>query len=158
VPQDLAGTEFERRRGATTVEIRDGFAQVHVQELTEPIHESRLFVLERIAQVGISIDFLKLTTDGLSFLIPEARAELAQRCLSEGGHRFELHHDRSIVLANAVNMRDEEGLIARIVSVAIATGVPIDHLADMHDRLLIVVEQSGARQVAHAIESTRGSE
>lgn len=158
MPQDLAGTEFERRRGATTVEIRDGFAQVHVQELSEPIHESRLGVLGRIARAGISIDFLKLTTDGLSFLVPEARAEQSRACLTDGGYRFELHHDRSIVLANAVNMRDEEGLIARIVSVAIATGVPIDHLADMHDRLLIVVEQSGARRVAQAIESTRWGE
>ena len=51
-------------------------------------------------------------------------------------------------------MRDEEGLIARVVSEVIGTGVRVDHLGDMHDRVLMVMDDRDADKVKVRLEET----
>jgi hypothetical protein len=145
-------TGFEKKRGINRVEIRQGYSQVHVTGLAEPVMESRLGVLSVVKDEGVSLDFLKLTTDGLSFLVPRDATDRIEACLAEAGYDFALGRDRSIVLVHAVNIRDEEGLIARIVAIAIATGAKLDHLGDMHDRLLIVAESTEAASLAARLQ------
>jgi aspartate kinase len=140
-------TGFEKPRGVSRVDVRAGFTQVHVQGLGEPMTESRISVLEAVSAVDVSIDFLKLTPAGLSFLVPEAQSEAVQKALAAFG--FSLSRDRSIVLVHAVNMRDEEGLIAGIIQAAIASGARIDHVGDMHDRVLLVMDEADAERVAN---------
>ena len=149
-------TGFEKKRGIISVEIRHGYSQVHVMDL-EPTMDRRLAVLDTVAHAQISLDFLKLTSDGLSFLIPAERSQAIVDCLRGAGYRFELNEKRSIVMVHAVNMRDEEGLIAKIVATAIASGARIDHLGDMHDRLLIVTEDSRASELATLLQERLSS-
>src|SRR5471030_2739462 len=120
-------TEFEKRRGVSRVEVRPGFAQVHVSRIAENVMAERLKVLAAVAAEGISIDFLKLTPSGMSFLVPEQDANVIDGALQTLGHHFSVRHDRSIVLVYAVSIRDEEGLIASIVHTAIKHGIRIDH-------------------------------
>jgi aspartate kinase len=145
-------TEFEKPRGVSRVEIRDGFAQVQVDGLGEPEAEARIEVVRQIAEADVSLDFLKLTPNGLSFLVPESSAKAAEAALANGRARFRILAPRSIVMVHAVNMRDEEGLIARIVSQAIGTGLTLEHLGDMHDRILIVLESGDAKKLAQHLE------
>lgn len=145
-------TEFEKPRGISKVEIKTGYAQVRVNGLPEPLTETRLDVLEHVRNAQVSIDFLKLTQQGLSFLVSENDAEIVEKALSNQGSHVQIEHERCIVLIHAVNMRDEEGLVARVVSVAIATGIHIDHLGDMHDRIYLVTTSAGATKLKSAIE------
>jgi aspartokinase len=145
-------TEFEKRRGVSRVEVRPGFAQVHVSRLCDDVMAQRLKVLSAVAASGISIDFLKLTPSGLSFLVPEQDANIVDEALKPLGMHFTVRHDRSIVLVHAVSIRDEEGLIASIVHTAIANGIRIDHVGDMHDRMLMVVQKQDADRLASHIE------
>lgn len=140
-------TEFEKRRGVSDVEVRGGYAQVHVSQLGSPLMATRLTVLESVGAATISIDFLKLTPSGLSFLALVDRSADIERVLHDLGVRFSVRKDRSIVLVHGVNIRDEEGLIARIVESAISSGVKVEHISDMHDRVLIVVESGEAEQL-----------
>lgn len=149
-------TEFEKPRGIHTVEVRPGYAVVEVLNLSTPLDEKRLDVLRAVAKVGISVDFLKLTQTGLSFLIPQEKAELAESTLKEFGAQYEVSGERSIVMVHAVNMRDEEGLIARIVSSAIRSGVEVEHLSDMHDRMLIVCPSVQADRLKSELSSIQG--
>ncbi|HLK14112.1 MAG TPA: hypothetical protein VKT78_04850, partial [Fimbriimonadaceae bacterium] len=57
------------------------------------------------------------------------------------------------VLVHAVNMRDEEGLIARVVQEVIASGARMDHISDMHDRMLVVVHTEDAGPVKKRLEA-----
>jgi aspartokinase len=145
-------TEFEKRRGISRVEIEVGFAQVSVLELSEPVMDARLQVLERMDDLDISIDFLKFSPSGLSFLVREDAVPKLSSVAIGTGARLEVHEGQGLVLVHAVNMRDEEGLVAKILSVAIASGVPVDHVGDMHDRLLIVTSEAGAETIAAVIE------
>ncbi len=147
-PATFRETEFEKRRGVSRIEVRTGFAQVHVSEIAAPAMVGRLKVLKAVSEQQVSIDFLKLTPSGLSFLVSEDRAGAVQTVLEASGFSFVVSSGRSIVLVHAVNMRDEEGLISRIVQTVIGTNVSVDHIGDMHDRLLLVVKDADAAKVA----------
>jgi aspartokinase len=135
---------FEKQRGISQVEVRGGFAQVHVSQIRENIHERRLQVLKAVREASVSVDFLKLTPSGLSFLISEAHSGDIERALEPLNLHCSIRKDRCVVLVHAVNMRDEEGLTAQVVQRAIASGAIVDHVSDMHDRMLIVAEMKYA--------------
>ena len=145
-------TDFEKQRGVSRVEVRDGFAQVHVSRLAEPLMESRLAVLKSVADTNVSIDFLKLTPSGLSFLIAETQGKEIEAALASSGVHATTRPGRSIILVHAVNMRDDECLVASIVHEVIASGSKVDHISDMHDRLLAVVHTADAPTIAKRLE------
>jgi aspartokinase len=151
-PLQIAETAFEKRRGINSVEVRTGYAQVHISRLVQPIMESRLQVLGAVADGGVSIDFLKLTQSGLSFVVPSEFSESVSKALGQLDVHFTIKEDRHILLVHAVNMRDEEGLISRILLESIATGVQVDHVSDMHDRMLVVVSADEAPRLKACIE------
>jgi aspartokinase len=144
--QQVAETAFEKRRGISRIELREGFAQVHVSQLGDNPMERRIAVLDHIAHAGVSIDFLKLTPSGLSCVVPQEFAETVSRVLETLDVSFTVRENRHIVLVHAVNIRDEEGLIADVMAKAIGSGVTIEHITDMHDRMLMVApaEESGS--------------
>jgi aspartokinase len=141
-------TDFEKPRGVSRVEVRDGYAQAFVTA------GARLDILRAVSQAGVSIDFLKLAPTSLSFLVPQDRAAALDEALGRIGAKYEIKSPRSVVMVHAVNMRDEEGLIARIVSSAIGTGLTIEHLGDMHDRMLIVLESSDAAKLTQHLRDS----
>lgn len=143
IPSSARETAFERPRGVSRVETRAGYCQVHVEGLSEPLVTHRLEALAAVAGAGVSIDFLKLTPRGLSFVAPADRAGDIERVLAGA----QVARDRSIVSVYAVNIRDEEGLLAEIVQEAIALGAQIDHVGDGHDRLLLVVGDADAARI-----------
>ncbi len=137
-------TEFEKRRGISRVEIRYGFAQVHITNLEGEIQAARLRVLKAVNEAGISVDFLKLTPTGLSFLVTNNCADGVATAIQPVATDSSIRPERAIVLVHAVNIRDEEGLIGHIVREVIETGTTIDHIGDMHDRLLMIVSAKDA--------------
>ena len=70
--------------------------------------------------------------------------------------RVEIEGNCCIVSVHAVNMQDEEGLVAGIVSEVIASGLQVDHIGDMHDRLLLVTDQETGDRLATALEAKIG--
>lgn len=145
-------TAFERPRGVHRIETREGFSQVHVASVSE-----RAAVLAAVASARVSIDFVKLTPSGLSFIVPQQDANAVSNALANLAPT-EIRPDRSIVLVHAVNIRDEEGLISKIVRVATEAQVDLDHIGDMHDRLLLVVPSGDAPRLADAIQSAQDRE
>lgn len=146
-------TAFEKERGINRIEVRRGYTGVQVRHLSEPMMASRLQVLEAVAQAQISIDFLKLTRDGVSFVAKDCDPALLRSTLESAGTDFSLREGECVLLVHAVNMRDEPGLLAKIVSDVVATGAEIDHMGDMHDRLLIVLSEADAEKAAAALQA-----
>lgn len=146
-------TAFEKCRGIEKIELRQGNTEVHVMNLAEPVMESRVGLLKAMADSGVSIDFLKLTPSGMSFVVADSDADLVAGAIEGANAEYELLRNRHIVLVHAVNMRDEEGLIAEVMSHAIRSGVKVRHVADMHDRMLLVVD---AEESALLVASLKG--
>ena len=156
-PAAVQETVFDLRRGISKVEVRDGYAQAHIFDLSDPIVTSRIAVLDAIAKAKISIDFLKLTQDGLSFLVREEHSNLLAQTLNAIGVQHSVKPGQHILLVHAVNMRDEEGLIARVVNEAIASRVKVEHIGDMHDRMLMVVDATQSSPLKAHLESALSS-
>ena len=146
-------TGFERRRGISGIEIRHGFAQVTVCGPGEA--SLRLKVLQALADAGVSHKFLKLVPGGLSCIFPEELRPKAEQALAGMDH--ELAAGRSIVQVLSPNLRDEEGLLARIVQAAIDSGAAIHHMGDMHDRAYLVVATSEAERLAALVKERAGA-
>ncbi len=148
----IAETAFEKRRGIRHVEIRSGYAQVHVTQLKVPISETRLDILQAVGNAEISVDFLKFTPTGVSFMVQDLVAEKTTRILENFGAMFSLAANRHIVTVHAVNMRDEQGLIADVMAHAIRSGAKLEHITDMHDRMLIVVAAEESELLRAALQ------
>ena len=132
--------------------MRSGFAQAQLNNLGKSLASKRLEVLAAVSEAGISIDFFKMTPMGLSFLIKESEVVRLHEALKPLNFDYELSDGRSVVLVHAVNIRDEEGLIAGILRAAISGGTTVHHISDMHDRVLMVVESSDAEKLAATIK------
>lgn len=146
----ISETEFEKRRGIAKVDLRPGFAQVQVLA-TADTDQARLQALDAIKAAGVSLDFLKLIPKGMSFLVREEHAGTVEGALKPLGFELSIQGGRTVVMVHAVNMRDEEGLIASIVHKAIASGAQVDHMGDMHDRVLLVASEADAGVIQKAL-------
>ena len=141
-------TEFEKPRGISKVEIRTGLSRAYITDLPTPVMESRLEVLARMRDAGVSIDFLKFAHDAVSFVASEGDHEALVAALKGLKATIEIESGSCIVSVHAVNMQDEEGLVAQIVSQVIASGEDVDHVGDMHDRLLLVTDIETGKRLA----------
>lgn len=149
----VSETEFEKRRGISRVEVREGYAQVHVNDLPQPVVSGRLDILRDVSGAGISLDFMKFTPDGMSFLVRESDGQKVEDCLkNRKSISVSVEKGKDVVMVHAVNMRDEEGLIASIVLQAIGCGASIGHVSDMHDRVLIVVPKQDSQRLKEQLE------
>lgn len=155
-------TAFERPRGVSHVEVRDGYSQVHISHLKDLEHD-RLKVLKSVADAEVSLDFVKMTPSGFSFIVRDVDGPAVTEALkqidgmqegtgSDQPH-FSIREKRSIVIVHAVNIRDEEGLISRVVQTAITINAHIDHIGDMHDRVLLVVHAEDAQKLAQLMQA-----
>ena len=151
-PRPVTETVFEKRRGISDVEVRPGYTQVHVSKLEHDLPKERIKVLSVVSDSGIAIDFLKLTPSGMSFLVPREKTDLVESALKLTGAQYSLRTEQSIVIVHAVNMRDEEGMIAGIVRRAIESGISVDHVTDMHDRMLLVMKEEQANRFAELMK------
>lgn len=153
----MVETDFERKRGELEIEVREGFSLFLVHGLPEPLAPARLEVLKAVTEAEVSLDFLKLTSDGLSFVVQESLAESTGIALERLRFPVVTATDRSVLSAWSPNLRDEEGMAARIVSAVIATGARLDHISDMHDRILFLMDKRDVQNAAVAIREAAAS-
>ena len=149
-------TEFEKKRGIHAVRVRRGLTRAYVCDLPSPVSQARLRILSLVREAGVSIDFLKFAHDAVSFVADEADQAKLEAALKGIEGRVEIEGNCCIVSVHAVNMQDEEGLVAGIVSEVIASGLQVDHIGDMHDRLLLVTDQETGDRLATALEAKIG--
>lgn len=145
-------TEFEKPRGINKVELRPGLTRAYITDLPQPVMESRLDVLERVRKAGVSIDFVKFANEAISFVTIEGDHDRLVQALQGTNATVEVEPGCCIVSVYAVNMQDEEGLVSRIVSRVIATGEDVDHIGDMHDRLLFVTDLATGERLAAILQ------
>ncbi|MBS1701566.1 MAG: aspartate kinase [Armatimonadetes bacterium] len=153
--QPSTGTEFEVRKGISKMTLEPGFALVHISRIPpEQLHTERLRILRMLADSGVSAKFPKLTGTGISLTIFENRADDVEKILETCGQYFSVKRGRSVLTIYAPNIREEEGLMSRIIGHAITAGVHIDHIGDMHDQTTMVIEAGSAEKLLQSFEES----
>lgn len=137
----MTGTQFERQRGVSQIEVKRGYAQAIVQGLPDPVEPNRLEVLRVAARVGVSVAFVKFLASGIAFLVADLDRETLRQALEEAGYGCVIQGNKVEILVHAVNIRDGQGLLASVIQAGIESGVSIDHIGDMHDKVLLVVSE-----------------
>lgn len=153
----MSDTTFETKRGISDVEISYGHAWVVVSGIPEELTSARrLQALEVLKDSGISIDFLKLSLDGFSFVVPEELGARVQEALCSNGFDAKVLKNRAIIKVSAPSIREEEGLIARIAEFIVRNRATIDSVGDMHSAVLVVVDADSAESAANALRKCIG--
>ncbi|MEP0765975.1 MAG: hypothetical protein HRF45_05465 [Fimbriimonadia bacterium] len=147
-------TSFEPLRGVTDVRVRTGLCHLRLEGLgREDLMPRRLHALKCLRDAGVKIDFLKLTADGFACVVVEEDSDKAIQALAlVGGHVAE-SHGRALLSVHCVNIRDQVGIVAKIVEAVTAAGARIEQVGDSHDRILLVVEQEAGRKAANALQA-----
>ncbi len=138
-------TPIDTPRGVQDVDLEEGYALVEVRGLP-PWETSarRREALKAVESAGISIDLFKITHDGFSFVVPDSLAEKTHDALCQVGFQPNVLSDQAILLVATPNVRDADGLLARICSEVIMAGAEIQHLGDMHTGVMIVLKRKEA--------------
>lgn len=154
----MASQTFEAQRGISSVETAAGFALVQVFGMpSEDLPQRRIQCLEHLASNGVSFDFLRLSTDGFSFVVPGREAAKVETPLNELGVRFEQLSNQSLVTVSVPNLREENGLLAKIVEIVASTGVQVNSIGDTHTSILILLAANDATSVANVLRSRVGA-
>jgi aspartokinase len=149
-----AYTSFERRRGVTDVRLREGVAHLQVTGLArETLMAERLTGLDSVRRAEVKLDFLKLTTDGFTFVVASEDADRAAAALRADGFAVEVANGRSVISVHCVNIRDEAGIVAQIAEATTASGAHIEQVGDSHDCILLVAEHDAAHRAADALRA-----
>jgi len=153
----MSDTYFETKRGISDVEVSYGHAWVVVSSFPKDSASSRrIQALQVLKESGISIDFLKLSFDGFSFVVPEAMGTRVQEALCSNGFDAKVLKNRAIIEVSAPSIREEEGLIARIAEFIVRNGANIDSVGDMHSAVLVVVDADSAERAANELKKCIG--
>jgi aspartokinase len=143
-----ADNQFEAPRGVTEVSVSPGFAQVKIHVGRQDVVAARIEALRVLAEAGISHKYLQLTPEGLALIIRDDQVFKTKEALAAAKVNFELNEKRSLVLVSAPGIWEEKGVIASIMEAAIRSGVEVDHVGDMHDRMYMVIAGDVAVEAA----------
>lgn len=152
---DLSETEFEKARGVNLLKVRNGYTWFVVRLAGDA--GNRLDVLRHVAEAGVNVDFLKLQHEGVSFVVPRESEADCEAALQSAGYEHESAGNMAVLTVHAVNVQDEEGMVARIVSQTIRSGAEILHMSDMHDRVLLLLSESDAQAAAAHLGNLYGA-
>ncbi|MBS1720305.1 MAG: hypothetical protein JST35_07660 [Armatimonadetes bacterium] len=146
---------LEVQRGIQSAEIRRGLSRAHVYNLEGDLVAARLAVFHTIALAGISIRFAKLSPTAISFLGESGAFASLRSALAPLNVEVTVQDDCAMVEVAAVNIRDEEGLLAQVLARAFASGIQILHIGDSHDRVFFVVHEADAERLKAALDAAK---
>lgn len=150
-------TSIETARGISGVEVSNGHALIVVSGMNEEDSPRRMLeALRALKDADCSIDFLKISGTGFSFIVPEGGSEAATTALRAAGFEADALAGRSIITVRAPNIRDESGLVARIAQLVVRSGATIEQVGDMHSSVQVVVETPKADKAADALRDCIG--
>ncbi len=140
------------------MEIAAGFALVQVFGIAPAdLLQKRIECMEQLASGGVSFDFLRLSTDGFSFVVPGRDAEKVDAPLNSLKVRFEKIANQSLITVSVPNLREENGLLAKIVELVATTGVQVNSIGDTHTSVLILLPADDAKSVSQLLRTHIGA-
>lgn len=140
-------TYFERERGVTQIAVENAVALFTVRA------DSALVVLERLAEARVPINHVKLSTDGLSFVVSENHATACQAALKQANFIYTVQAELAIVRTVAGAMRDLSGVVARIYEALIGVDVSVRLVGDAYDSVFGLVAQADANKAESALRA-----
>lgn len=127
-----------------------GLAYVTVATGGEGITDAHRAVFDRLEKDRVSVRFVKVHKDRLSFVIDSDSIADAERSLQELGYPFSIQEGMATVSVEALEMWERWGIMSHIAECLLQADVRVYHTADSHNSVVCLVREA---DVDRAVES-----
>lgn len=100
-----------------------------------------LGAFKMVADQGISVDFINVKPDAISFIIEAKYADKARRILDSWDYKYELSNDYCKVTVVGGGMTGRPGVMARIVEALVGEAIPIFQSTDSLTTISVLVKE-----------------
>jgi len=124
-----------------------------ISQLTIEIkdHEDQATIFDIIANAHISVDFIHIGPDNVSFTVPEAVTDQAVQLLKERKFTVTVRENCAKVSAVGAGMTGIPGVVAKITTALRKENVPILQAADSHTTIWVLVDEKHVKKAVNAL-------
>lgn len=136
----------------TGVTSRDNIAFVRIKPNKPAEYATGLLVFNILADHSVSVDFINIRPDGLSFVIEASYKDKVNKLLLENNFQFEIGNDFVKVSVVGGGMTGRPGVLAKMVKSLSEKGIAIYQTTDSHTTiscLLKKIEEKKALNLLH---------
>ncbi|CAM3748275.1 aspartate kinase [Alkalicoccus chagannorensis] len=154
-PGTLITTSTSQVRGRDLVE-RPVTAVTHMTGLSQLkiyTNDGAAEVFRLMAEMGISVDFISIHPDFLSFTVPESRRAEAEGSLQKAGFEVGWTDKCAKVAAVGAGMTGLPGIASAIVNALHEKNIPILQSADSHTTIWVLVRDEHVRAAVQALHN-----
>ena len=135
----------------TGVTSRNNLALVKVFPHNKQEKATALGCFRVMADAGVSVDFINVRSDFISFMIRDEQTEVAAELLTEDGYNYNILDNFVKVSVVGAGMTGVPGVMARVVEALAEEGVSIYQTTDSHTMISCLVEEEEQNEALCAL-------
>jgi len=132
---------FEQQRTITGITSRDDISHVRIIPDQNCDYNSCLDVFDHLGKVGISVDFINIRPDEISFVINSVDLKQTKGILEEKRYDFEVRKDFVKISLVGNGMTGKPGVLAKIVKVLKKNKIAIYETTDSHTTISCLIDR-----------------
>lgn len=130
----------------------------HIDQLSQikvPIDQDDLkaqaLIFETMAEADISVDFINISVDEITFTVPNKLADEVDRLLTEVGYKPIITRNCAKVSAVGAGMTGIPGVAAKIIKSLVDVGVQVLQSADSHTTIWVLIKEEEIHKAVNAL-------
>ncbi len=127
-----------------------GITQIHI-DTDEKIENVQADVFQTMANANISVDFINISKDGVTYTVQSHQADKAVKLLKELGHEPIIENECAKVSTVGAGMSGVPGVTAKIVHTLASKGIKILQSADSHTTIWVLIKEKDLKQAVSAL-------
>ncbi len=131
--------EIKGDKPVTGITSRTNVVLLRIAPKNQQENATALGCFRVLADAGISVDFINVRPELISFMVDEIVAEEAAALLEEAGYNYQLASDFVKVSVVGAGMSGRPGIMARVVEALSAAGVSIYQTTDSHTAISCLI-------------------
>lgn len=104
-----------------------------------------------IAEQGVSVDFINVKPDLISFVVEADQAEKTRKALDLWDYKYEMSNDFCKIALVGGGMTGRPGVMARIVEALVSEAIPIFQSTDSRSTISVLVKQRDQHRAIRAL-------
>lgn len=104
-----------------------------------------------IADMGISIDFINVRPESITFIVKSKDTETARRVLDRWDYKYEVSNDYCKITLVGGGMTGRPGVMAQIVEALISEAIPIYQSTDSRSTISVLVKERDQKRAMRAL-------
>lgn len=113
--------------------------------------KAQAIIFETMANAHISVDFINISVDEITFTVPNNVAEDATKLLEEVGYRPDVTKNCAKVSAVGAGMTGIPGVAAKITKSLVDVGVQVLQSADSHTTIWVLIKEEQINKAVNAL-------